>query len=66
MSKIIIHNETDSQTDLFCMRLVYSVVSNGFISGEKQYCWLTVYHDKWNVIAMKTRGETFTFKVRSK
>ena len=69
MSKIIIHNETSDKDDLFCLGLVKRVMEMGFTSGEKQYYWLTTFTrlgKDIEVYAMPTRGETFTFKVRSK
>lgn len=68
MSKIIIHNETEGESDCRCMGLVVAVMQCGFMSGEKQYCWLTNFNvdgRSVNVISMKTRGDTHTFKVRS-
>lgn len=64
MSKIIIHNES-SHPDSRAINLVQSVVRGGFLSGENQYCWHT-YFGAWRigVTAMKTRGDTHTFKVR--
>lgn len=64
MSKIIIHNES-SKADHMAVQLVHNVMSKGKISGENQYCW----HTHWaalrlSVIAMKSRGDTHTFKVK--
>ena len=63
MSKIIIHN-LSSKPDSCVIQLVQAVTSRGFESGEKQYCWVTVWEGlQIEVHAMKTRGDTFTFKV---
>ena len=63
MSKIIIHNESKVK-DQTATNLVLKVLSNGFQSGSRQYCWATHFdYLKVAVLAMKTRGNTFTFKV---
>lgn len=67
MSKIIIENEADL-IDSIAMRLVYSVISSGKISGENQYCWATQFTvginpRKVTVIARKPRGDTHSFKI---
>lgn len=64
MSKIIIHNESDKD-DALAVQLVHNVMSRGKESGDNQYC----YHTHWSalrlsVIAMRTRGETYTFRVK--
>lgn len=61
MSKIIIHNES-KQPDHIATARVMRVISQGKISGDNQYCWATSFFDI-DVIAMKTRGNTHTFKV---
>jgi len=65
MSKIIVHNES-SFSDVRAMQFVTVVMNRGFESGENQYCWVTVWGNYGiEVHAMKTRGNTFTFKVRN-
>jgi hypothetical protein len=67
MSKIIIHNETSQDSDVFCVNVVSAVMKKGFVSGENQYCWHTIFPCVFRdikVIALKTRGNTHTFKVR--
>lgn len=67
MSKIIIHNKSKF-SDQNAVECVLSVVKSGFISGEKQYCWVSQFYHPIisggvDVLSMKTRGETHTFKV---
>lgn len=63
MSKIIVHNES-SFSDVRAMQFVTMVMNRGFESGENQYCWVTTWERySIEVHAMKTRGNTFTFKV---
>ena len=69
MSKIIIHNESDLP-DTLTVECVKRVMDMGFVSGDKQYCWVsrfvTILHN-YNVmvVARKTRGETHSFSVRN-
>lgn len=62
MSKIIIHNNS-RLSDQVVIHLVRNVVLGGFISGPRQYCWLTRF-ESVTVNAKKTRGTTHTFEVR--
>lgn len=63
MSKIIIHNKSQNP-DLRAVDLVRVVMRRGFESGENQYCWVTTFPSlRTEVHAMKTRGNTHTFKV---
>lgn len=63
MSKIIIENKS-IQSDEMAVQAVLSVVKLGFISGEKQYCWVTRSGKKGvDVFARKTRGDTHSFIV---
>lgn len=63
MSKIIIHNQSRNP-DLRAVDFVRAVVARGFESGDNQYCWVTTFTSlRTEVHAMKTRGNTYTFKV---
>lgn len=63
MSKIIIHNES-SVSDYEAIDYVRAVVGLGFLSGENQYCWHSGFLEPdISVVALKTRGDTHTFKV---
>lgn len=68
MSKIIIHNESDLP-DTLAVECVKRVMDMGFVSGEKQYCWVstfsTILHNNLMVLARNTRGETHSFSVRN-
>jgi len=64
MSKIIIHNNSKAN-DIVAIHVVKSVVSDGFVSGENQYCWTTAFSPlDLRVNAKPTRGTTHTFEVR--
>jgi hypothetical protein len=61
MSKIIIEN-TSQISDRKALDRVASVMSDGFVSGENQYCFVTTFTD-CVVYARDTRGTTHSFKV---
>lgn len=64
MSKIIIENKSKVQ-DRVAVLLVDLVMKDGFVSGEKQYCWASSFkrgHGVY-VFARKTRGDTHSFLV---
>ena len=62
MSKIIIENVSEL-SDKKAIEMVNRVMDAGFISGEKQYCWVTTCSNGHVVIARETRGLTHSFKV---
>ena len=61
MSKIIIEN-TSQISDRRALDRVGSVMSDGFVSGENQYCFVATFADCL-VYARDTRGTTHSFKV---
>ena len=66
MGKIIIHNKHDKIDDATATQMVAQVMAKGFISGDRQYCWLTHWASMNAVVAAeRTRGDTHTFKVLS-
>lgn len=66
MSKIIINNTT-GYLDHIVFERVLSVVRDGFISGENQYCFHTQFGmgdgGAIHVEASKTKSGTHSFKV---
>ena len=63
MSKIIIEN-TSHISDRKALDRVGAVMSEGFISGDNQYCFVATFKD-CVVYARDTRGTTHSFKVES-
>jgi hypothetical protein len=61
MSKIIIEN-TSKISDKKALDRVRVVMSDGFVSGENQYCFVATFTD-CVVYARDTRGTTHSFKV---
>ncbi len=61
MSKIIIEN-TSKISDRRALHVVSVVMSDGFVSGENQYCFVATFID-CVVYARDTRGTTHSFKV---
>jgi hypothetical protein len=64
MSKIIIEN-TSQISDRKALDRVGSVMSDGFVSGDNQYCFVTTFAD-CIVFTRDTRGTTHSFKVGRK
>lgn len=66
MSKLIINNTT-GYLDYVVFGCVLSVIDEGFVSGENQYCFHTQFGmgdgGVIHVEAAKTRGNTHSFKV---
>jgi hypothetical protein len=61
MSKVIIENTSELSLEDAIYR-VASAINYGFISGDKQYCYVTKFTD-CIVFARDTRGTTHSFKV---
>jgi hypothetical protein len=61
MSKVIIEN-TSKLSDIKALYYVMQVIDMGFISGDNQYCYSSVWKD-CVVYARQTRGTTHSFKV---